>query len=110
MVFHNRLQNFALEMIEAFDAVDISKHPNFYIRKQMCDMLVIHEMPLEQAQTICMGMTIEVSQEAYDEVGKDIMDKLITSMVGVLVRYNAQSIKAGMGPVKNAELMNLKLG
>ena len=109
-MMHNRLQNFALEMIGAFDAVDISKHPNFYIRKQMCDMLIAQGMPILQAQTICMGMTIEVSQEAYDEVGKEIMDKLITSMVGVLVRYNEQSLIAGLGPVKNADLMNLKLG
>lgn len=106
----NRLQSFALEMIEAFDAVDISKHPNFYIRKDICDQLCAQGWPKEQAQTLVNKMTIEVSEEAYEEVGKEIMDKLLASMVGVLVRYNNESIKAGLGPVTNGDLMNLKLG
>ena len=109
-MLNNRLQNFALEMIEAFEAVDIAKHPNFYIRKDICDQLCAQGWFREQAQTLVGKMTVEVSQEAYDEVGKEIMDKLVTSMVGVLVRYNNESIKAGLGPVTSGELMNLKLG
>jgi hypothetical protein len=106
----SRLQNFVSDMIESFDAVDISKHPNFYIRKDICDQLCAQGWPKEQAQTLVGKMTIEVSEEAYEEVGKEMMDKLIASMVGVLIRYNNESIKAGLGPVTSGELMNLKLG
>jgi hypothetical protein len=109
-MLNNRLQNFALEMIETFDALDISKHPNFYIRKDICNQLGAAGMPLEQAQGLVNKMDLQVSQDAYDEVGKEIMDKLVTSMVGVLIRYNNESIKAGLGPVTDGSMLNLKLG
>lgn len=109
-MLHSRLQNFALEMIEAFDTVDISQHPNFLIRKDICNRLCSDGWPTKQAQELVGKMTIEVSQEAYDEVGEETMNKLITSMVGVMIRYNNESIKAGLGPVTDGSPMNLKLG
>jgi hypothetical protein len=97
-------------MIETFNAVDISSAPNFFIRKEMCDMLIADGIPVVQAQSIVNKMDIQVSQDVYEEVGKEMMDKLLISMVGVLVRYNEQSLKAGLGPVTDGSMVNLKLG
>jgi len=106
----NQYQKFAMQMIEQFDALgDLTLLPNFAIRKMLLGFLVVEGLEIELARKLAMGFECKVSQEAYDSMGEEITAKLVHSMAKVIAKVNTASIANGLGPIQDAQGMNLNI-
>ncbi len=105
----NYAQNLVRDLINQLKGYDLSELPNFKLRVQIKNALVESGVPLEQAQMLAMGMEVEVSEGAYQEVGPDLMNEMVEVLVNLTVKLNNAAIANGLGPITSANGLSLKL-